>query len=539
MTEKKNSPHWWKTAIFYHIYPQSFYDTNGDGVGDLEGIRQKLDYLRQLGIDAIWLSPVYASPLADEGYDISDYTAIHHRYGTMEDLNRLLKEAHSRNIRVIMDLVLNHTSDLHPWFTEARSSVTHSRRDWYIWHPGQKGRKPNNWLTNFGRSAWKKDEATGEYYYHSFFPEQPDLNWRNPNVKKAMFNIVEYWLAKGIDGFRLDVANMLFKEERLTNNPVWALVSDRKVYNRNQPEVYELLRAFRRLLNRYPGRVSIGEIYVSPPGNSQLAASFTGNGSDMLHMAFDFTLIFTRWNAKAFYQAIYKYYQALANRGWPCFVFSNHDLGRAVNHYLLPRDNEKKAKLLATLLLTLRGTPFIYYGDEIGMCNRHIPRSRIRDRYGRMLHPFYTGRDKARTPMQWDNTPHAGFSPASPWLPVHANYRQCNVAVQQSQQDSVFIYYRKLLQLRREHPALQLGEIHFLHKGEAGYLLYERVLGKEYCWVVLNFSPFPKEIEKLPEDIPLIICHSSDYRRVSGTVAHPLQLFPYEAVVIGKGSFSI
>ncbi|MCD8194544.1 MAG: hypothetical protein LUD74_08390, partial [Tannerellaceae bacterium] len=310
MIEKEGRLHWWQTAVFYHIYPQSFYDTNGDGIGDLEGIRQQLDYLEELGIDAIWLSPVYASPLVDEGYDISDYTAIHPRYGTMEDFNRLLDEAHSRNIRIIMDLVLNHTSVLHPWFTEARSATTHPRRDWYIWHPGRGGHKPNNWLTNFGRSAWKKDPATGEYYYHSFFPEQPDLNWRNPEVKKAMFGIVEYWLAKGVDGFRLDVANMLFKDKELRDNPVWALVSDRKVYNRNRPEVYNLLRSFRRLLNRYPGRVGIGEIYVSPPGNPRLAASFTGNGSDLLHLAFDFTLMFTRWSARAFYQVIHTYYKA-------------------------------------------------------------------------------------------------------------------------------------------------------------------------------------------------------------------------------------
>ncbi|MCD8265239.1 MAG: DUF3459 domain-containing protein [Tannerellaceae bacterium] len=482
----------------------------------------------------MWLSPIYASPLVDEGYDISDYTAIHPRYGTMEDFNRLLEEAHSRNIRVMIDLVLNHTSVLHPWFTEARSSTTHARRDWYIWHPGRKGRKPNNWLTNFGRSAWKRDEATGEYYYHSFFPEQPDLNWRNPEVKKAMFNMVKYWLAKGVDGFRLDVANMLFKEEGLTNNPAWALVSDRNVYNRNQPEVYELLRAFRRLLDRYPGRVSIGEIYVPPPGNSRLAASFMGNGQDMLHMAFDFTLIFTRWSACAFYQALSKYYRVLPGGGWPCFVFSNHDLGRAVNHYLFPIDKEKKAKLLATLLLTLRGTPFIYYGDEIGMCNRHIPRSRIRDRYGRLLYPFYTGRDKARTPMQWDNTSHAGFSPASPWLPVHRNYRQCNVASQQVQEGSVFTHYRKLLQLRRELPVLQQGTIRFLYKRQAGYLLYERTTDEKCCWIALNFSPFVRKVTGLPENEAMVVYHSSDNRRMCGRATFPLRLFPYEAVVIGK-----
>ncbi|MCC8155262.1 MAG: glucohydrolase, partial [Tannerellaceae bacterium] len=344
MNKYKQGDTWWQQAIFYHIYPQSYYDSNGDGIGDLQGIRQKLSYLQDLGVDAIWLSPVFLSPLMDEGYDIADYTSIHPRYGTLDDFKQLLYEAHQMNIRLILDLVLNHTSDMHPWFMEARSSVDHPRRNWYLWHPGRKGRRPNNWMTNFGGSAWKKDEATGEYYHHSFFPEQPDLNWRNPEVKKAMFNIIRFWMTLGVDGFRLDVANLLFKHSDYPDNPIWALVADRNVYNRNQPETYELLRDFRALLNRFQGRIGIGEIYVSPPGNSCLAASFTGNGEDMLHMAFDFTLVFTRWSANAFYKVIRRYYKALPEKGWPCFVFSNHDLGRGVNHYLFPAGKEQKAK---------------------------------------------------------------------------------------------------------------------------------------------------------------------------------------------------
>ncbi len=322
--DNKSLADWWKHAVVYHIYPNSFKDSNNDGIGDIPGIIKKLDYLSELGVDAIWLSPVYSSPMVDMGYDIADYKNIDEHYGTMDDFKKLLNEVHKRGIRIIMDLVLNHTSDLHPWFLESRSSVTNPKRNWYIWRPPKdniKGRKPNNWKTNFGKKAWRYDHKTKEYYYHSFFWQQPDLNWRNPEVKKALFDIMRHWLDLGIDGFRLDVINLLYKDRELRDNEI-GLLKKTKIYNRNQPEVYDLLRDFRKLLDSYPEKTSVGEIYVPPPGNTDLAVSFLGNGTDMLHLVFDFSLIFTLWKASSYYKIITNYYEKIPATGWPSFFLS-------------------------------------------------------------------------------------------------------------------------------------------------------------------------------------------------------------------------
>jgi len=521
---------WWKYGVVYHILPQSFKDTNEDGIGDLEGIIQKLDYLSDLGIDAIWLSPVYQSPMIDAGYDISDYQSINPLYGDMNDFRRLLDRAHRKNIRVIMDLVLNHTSDRHPWFIESRASKDNPKRDWYIWQPPANKRKsPNNWKTNFGRAAWTLDPLTQERYYHSFFKEQPDLNWRNAEVKEKMFEMIRFWLEMGIDGFRLDVINLLFKHKKLKNNPVNYIFSNRKVYNRNRPAVYAFLKEFRLLMNRYPGKVSIGEIYAPPPGDTRLVAGFLGDGKDMLHLAFDFSLIFSRWSASSYYKIIRRYYKSLPPDGWPCFVISNHDLGRCVRRLMFSFHKYEKAKIIAVLMLTLKGVPFIYYGDETGMENVHISKEQIQDAYGKMFYPFFKGRDRSRTPMQWDNGPHAGFSNVPPWLPVHPNYKTVNVESELEDAHSILNLYRHLIRLRKAYPALQGGDIHFIDKGKNGILSYIRSDKEINIRVILNFTNRKKSVKNpfLPGE--QLLAASPDF--IFGKKDGLLVLRPFEWII--------
>jgi alpha-glucosidase len=486
---------WWKHGVIYHIYPQSFYDSDGDGIGDLQGIIQKLGYLANLGVDAIWLSPIYSSPLIDGGYDITDHKSINPIYGNMSDFKLLLETAHQNGIRIIMDLVLNHTSDQHPWFLESKSSIDNPKRDWYIWQT-PKGKKvpPNNWRTNFGKKAWRYEPATGEYFYHSFFYEQPDLNWRNPEVKKAMFDVVEFWLGQGIDGFRLDVINMLYKDKKLRNNPIVNFLLNRKVFSRNRSSVYEVLKEFRQILDKYPNKASVGEIYAVPPGDTKLAASFLGNGTDMLHLAFDFSLVFTRWKAISYYKTINRIYKKLPKNGWPSFFFSNHDVGRSTKRFGFALFKYQKAKLRALLLMTLKGTPFVYYGDEIGMENASITKEHIRDLYGKLLHPFFSGRDGYRTPMHWNGSINAGFSSAEPWLPLHPNYPEINVEKEADDDYSVYSAYKRLIKLRKKHRVLQSGDMEFICKGKGNVLAYERWQEGESLRIFLNFSFMKKEI---------------------------------------------
>ncbi len=514
---------WWKHAVFYHIYPKSFQDSDGDGIGDIRGIIDRLDYLAELGIDAVWLSPVYRSPMADGGYDISDYRDIDPLFGSMDDFKELLEQAHDKGIRVMMDLVMNHTSDQHPWFVESRSSLDNPKRDWYIWHAGHKA--PNNWRTNFLERAWQYDSVTKQYYYHSFFKEQPDLNWRNEDMKRAFFENIRFWLDMGIDGFRLDVINMIMKDSLLRSNP---LLSRTKVYNRNQPETYDILKEFRLLLNEYPEKTSVGEIYVLPPGDPKLVASFLGSGDDMLHMVFDFSLLFCTWNARKYYHAIQSYYDALPSEGWPCFAFSNHDMGRSLNRFGRKHHANEKAKLLAVMLMTLKGTPFIYYGDEIGMTNVNIPRKQICDRYGKMFWPIYKGRDSGRTPMQWDAGLGGGFTAGEPWLPLNKDYQQVNVEDETADDNSVLNTYRQLITLRKEIPALRQGEIEFTRTGSKDILSYIRSIDDQQIQVVLNFSSCKCEfIGILPEGSQLIF--STHHKTVTNNEKIILQ--PFEASI--------
>lgn len=491
---------WWKDGVIYQIYPRSFYDSNNDGIGDIRGIIRKIDHLVYLGVDAVWLSPINRSPMDDFGYDIKDYRRIESIFGTEADFDELIEKCHSKNIKIIFDLVMNHTSDKHLWFIESRSSKTNPKRDWYIWQKKSGKKYPNNWRAAFGGRAWEYDDLTGEYYLHSFLKQQPDINWRNSELKDAVFSDIKFWLDRGIDGFRLDVVNWFVKDELLRSNPYTIGYSPRiydmqnHIYDRNRPETHEILRELRYLLDKYSERMSVGEVFSPPPGNAALSASFLGNGNDQLDMAFDFSLMYVKWNAKKFYDKISRWLDLIPEDGWPCHVFSNHDQPRQASRFSAHRFTDDRCRILAVLLLTLKGTPFIYYGEEIGMRDGKIPRSRLKDPLGRKYWPFFKGRDPERTPMQWDSSYNGGFTCGIPWLPLNADYWKRNVSVQMKDPMSILNTYRTIIGIRKNEIGLRRGGLEFLEKGLRGVLSYMR--GNEFE-IILNFSSrsrqyFPK-----------------------------------------------
>ena len=527
---------WWQEGVFYHIYLRSFADSNGDGLGDLRGLISRLDHLagtpESLGVDAIWLSPCTTSPDRDFGYDVADYTAIDPRYGTLEDFDTLLAEAHRRHLRVLLDLVFNHTSDQHAWFLASRSSRENPLRDWYIWRdPAPGGGPPNNWQSVFGGGTWTWDSATRQYYLHSFLPEQPDVNWRNAAVRAALMDAARFWLERGVDGFRLDVFNAWYKHVDFPDNPPrWGLRAfDRQqhCFDVNQPEMHEALGELRGLLDSFPNRVAVGESYLSTP---EIAARYCG--PRQLHMAFDFGLLHQPMSAAAIQRAVLRWQAALAPGAWPAQVLSNHDEPRFVNR-CGRHPPEAVARLQAMLLLTLRGTPFIYYGEEIAQPGLRLRRGQIVDPPGRRYWPFYTGRDASRGPMQWDGSPHAGFSSAVPWLPVHPGYRSRNVAAQSWDAGSVFAFWRTLLALRKECLALRRGTFHPLMRTPRSGLVYLRQHADERILVALNFTPRPV---RLVLDTPLShprweVLLGTHSRPVEGLTTAAIDLAPYEAVL--------
>ncbi|HAE20928.1 MAG TPA: glucohydrolase [Spirochaetaceae bacterium] len=481
---------WWQSAVFYQIYPRSFQDSNGDGVGDLRGIHNRLDYLEALGVDALWISPFFKSPMKDFGYDIADYTAIDPLFGTMDDFKELLAAAHARDIRMVVDLVVNHSSDEHPWFKEACSSRDNPKHDWYIWRPMLGRRKPNNWISLFEqRSAWYPNPATGEWYLGTFTRNQPEFNWRNAELRKAVYGVARFWLDLGVDGFRMDVATAYIKDEEFRSNPFkWKLVPDlmqEHIYDRNRPEVLEIFKEFRALAEEYPGdRVLIGETHGQDPA---LAAAAHGEAGDGLHMAFNFEFLSSPWSAAEFYRRALRWYEALPSGAWPNFTLSNHDQRRHYWRYRAGPYSEPRARVAAALLLLLRGTPFLYYGEELGMSCVTLPRKALRDPLGLATWPLQgLGRDPERTPMQWDDGPNAGFSSAEPWLPVNPDYEEKNASAAEADASSLLSWYKSLLKLRRAEPALALGELIWLDAPK-GCLAWERELEGRRLAVYLNF----------------------------------------------------
>lgn len=488
---------WWKEGVIYQIYPRSYYDTTGNGIGDLPGIIRKLDYITDLGVDAIWLSPTFPSPEVDFGYDVSDYFDINPLFGTLKDMDRLVEQAHNRGLRVILDLVLNHTFDQHPWFQDARQNKTSEYRDHYIWAaPKPGGKRPNNWGSVFGGPAWTFDQTSGEYYLHLFYAEQPDLNWRNPRVRDAMLDIFRYWCDRGVDGFRLDVFNLCYKHPSLPDNPRRPLPTppfvrrfdwQQHCYDYDQPDLLPLLSEIRGILDSYPERYAVGETF---PGRPEMAARYSAPG--YLHAAFSFEFARCPWNPGRLKSAIERWNGLLGTAGWPTYVLGNHDLARPATRYAAG-ENDDRLRVAAALLLCLRGTPFIYYGDEIGM--RDIPINRkddVLDPVGRRYWPFYKGRDGCRSPMQWTDAPGAGFTAGKPWLPVHENSQERNVESQLQNPASLLNLYRSLLRLRREYLALRRGDLTLLTDTPRAVLAFCRESEEQTLCVVLNFSPGPQ-----------------------------------------------
>ncbi|MGA9396761.1 MAG: alpha-glucosidase [Anaerolineaceae bacterium] len=523
---------WWKDGIIYQIYPRSFSDCNNDGIGDIPGIIAKLDYLSDLGVDAIWLSPVYPSPQVDFGYDVSNYVDIDPIFCSLKDFDRLVKEAHKRGIRIIMDLVFNHTSDEHPWFIQAKQSRDNPYHDWYIWRdPNPKGGPPNNWNSIFGGKVWKYNEAIGQYYLHLFHEKQPDLNWRNPRVQKAIMDVLKFWLERGTDGFRLDVFNAYFKHPDLPDNPVKRMAirgyeRQEHLYDGDQPEMLPLLAKFRKLLDQYPERYVIGETFNSTPVKAALYC-----GDDRLHAAFNFSLLESKWNPRQYLSAITQWEKAVGNRIWPSYVLNNHDNPRSVTRWK-DDDGDHRARIAATLLLTLRGTAFIYNGEEIGMRDLDVKHSEIMDPPGKRYWPLYNGRDGCRSPMQWDASLNSGFSKARPWLRVHPEYPRRNVSSQLRDEHSLLNFYKRLISLRRHSIVLRRGNFSVVKHNNSNCLVYLRSYAKKSILVALNFSSKPQKLKStLTQGALGSEIFSTQPLQKKPRVLDTLRLEPYQAVL--------
>jgi len=484
---------WWERGTIYQIYPRSFQDSNGDGIGDLRGIEQRLDYLVELGIDAIWLSPIFPSPMADFGYDVADYCGIDPIFGTLEDFDRLLAATHNRGLKLLLDFVPNHSSDQHPWFVESRTSRDNPKRDWYIWRDAAPdGGPPNNWISDFGGTAWEWDETTGQYYLHAFLKEQPDLNWRNREVQAAMLDNMRFWFDRGVDGFRIDVLWHMVKADGPPDNPPNPAYRDgmgemHKVLQRHstdQPEVHDIAAEMRRIADDYGDRALIGEIYLP----IERLVAYYGANLEGVHLPFNFQLIDAAWNARELARTILDYEAMLPTGGWPNWVLGNHDRPRVA-----ARLGEAQARVAAMLLLTLRGTPTIYYGDEIGIGDVEIPAGRVQDPRELREPGIGLGRDPVRTPMAWDGGPNAGFSSGESWLPLHMDWPTRNVAAEARDSGSMLSLHRGLLDLRRSEPALSIGSIDRVHANDH-ILAYQREHGSSRLQLALNLSATERQI---------------------------------------------
>ncbi len=550
-TDPDAAARWWMDGVVYQVYPRSFADSDGDGVGDLPGLIDHLDHLAggadSLGVDALWLSPIYPSPMLDGGYDVMDYTSVDSVFGTLADFDRLIEACHRRGIRVILDLVMNHTSDLHPWFVESRRSRTGRHADFYLWRDpsgwdrdGQP-EPPNNWLSWFGGSAWAWEPRREQFYLHTFLPEQPDVNWRSPELRAEMWSMVSGWLDRGVDGFRLDVFNAFIKAADMPSNPevaaggaiAWDGQEHR--YDKDQPEMLELLAEFRRIVDARPGTATVGELFAN---GIEAAVGYWAPR----HLVFDWILIETPWSAASFREAIAAREAAWSDR-WPATVLSNHDRSRHVSRYLetLGRSDDETAdavaKAAATIELTLRGTPFLYYGEEIGARDITVPREEARDRAAIQMAGWWN-RDGCRAAMAWSGDGSAGFTSGEPWLPIPSDAAWRNVEHQRASEGSVLAHYRRLLALRRESAVLRAGELDLVDVGDPDVLAYLRRAGDEVALVVVRFGLRGGEVELASAAGPWRVVLSS-HDLATPTVTSRLALRPLEAIILEPAANTI
>jgi alpha-glucosidase len=490
---------WWQHAVFYEIYPRSFADSNDDGIGDIPGITSKLDYLRWLGIDAIWIAPMFPSPQVDWGYDVSDFYNVNPDYGTLNDMDGLLREGKQHDIRVLLDFVMTYTSDQNKWFQESKSSRDNPKRDWYIWHDGENkdDHAPNNWTSNFGGSAWKYDSTSGQWYYHYFYPPQPNLNWRNPEVEKNMFDVTRWWYKRGVAGFRLDAVDVMFVDPKFPDNPVVGTEKnafgdpvEREIYDKNQPELHGVLQRLRKAADEY-NAVLIGETWTNDI--AQLHAYY-GENNNEVNMPMDF--MFTMVNKLSPAEFRKQIAWVDGSGGWPVYVLSNHDIRRVYDRYGDGQHNDQIAKLMASLYLTLRGTAVMYYGEEIGMENNDPKRPEdVKDSMGKLGWPVNKGRDGERTPMQWNTGSNAGFSTATPWLPVDDRYKSYNVESEKHDPRSILNYYQHLLAIRHTNRALLDGKYIALNEDDPNVLAYARGYKNQNVIVMLNMSGTTQKVK--------------------------------------------
>lgn len=560
MDTVKNTPEtkkdWWKESVIYQIYPRSFADSNGDGIGDLNGITEKLDYLKDLGVDLLWLSPIYASPNADMGYDISDYRAIMSEFGTMEDFDRMLEEAHKRGIKIMMDLVVNHTSDEHRWFEEARKSKDNPYRDYYIWRPGHEdGTPPNNWGSFFSGSAWSKTPETDEYYLHLFAEKQPDLNWDNPKLRQAVYDMMKFWLDKGVDGFRMDVISLISKVPGLPDGVVHegAIHGDGSPYYTNGPHEHEYLKEMNReVLSKY----DIATVGETPGVSVEDAQRYTGPDENELNMVFQFEMMgldqgeFGKWSPKKLdlrdLKAFFKRWQeGLDGKGWNSLFWDNHDQPRIVSRYGNDKEyREDSAKMLALCLHMHQGTPYIFQGEELGMTNVDFPtldhyrdieilnahKELVEDTQQLTHEEFMVGvhamgRDNARTPMQWDDSPNAGFTTGTPWIDVNPNYKEINAKAEMEKPGSVRDFYKQLIKLRHEYPIIPYGHYELLLPEDENIYMFTRELDGEKLLVICNFSDEIHDVEVPDEflEAKLLISNQPEHK-----IAKTMHLQPWE-----------
>jgi alpha-glucosidase len=528
MPKTRDDDLWWKKGVIYEIYPRSFMDSNDDGVGDLKGILGKVDYLEWLGVDAVWIGPFYSSPMADLGYDISDYTAVHPLFGSLEDFDALLNACHQKKIRVIIDFVPNHTSDQHPWFQESSSSKDNLKCDWYIWYDGDvNGNPPNNWLGVFGGSAWEWNEKRKQYYYHAFLKEQPDLNLRNPAVQEAVCDVMRFWLARGVDGLRVDVMWHLYKDRLFRDNPPNPGYKEGQpeydkllpYYSTDNPEVMEFVKQMRKVMDEFPETVMMGEMYLS----IHQSVAYYGPDNSGAHLPGNFTLLLLDWDAKKIRVALDECESSVPKGAWPNWVLGNHDRPR-----LATRVGDEQIRVAAILLLSLRGTPTIYSGDEIGMRNVQIPKEEMQDPQGKKMN---LNRDSYRTPMQWNKGANAGFTNGKPWLRIAEDYRKMNIEDQQSDPCSTLNLYKSLLALRKREEVLMKGE-YIPVPAEGNVIAYIRELGMRKILIALNLGASTETFTTTKFPLKGKILLDTNLKKAGTFIQSPLQLEGNEGLII-------